>query len=35
VHIVHLDLYHLHSGRATDAPFEPQIETLAALREEG
>jgi len=31
----HLDLYYLHSGRATDAPFEQQIETLAALREEG
>jgi aryl-alcohol dehydrogenase-like predicted oxidoreductase len=30
-----LDLYYLHSGRAADAPFETQIETLAALREEG
>jgi pyridoxine 4-dehydrogenase len=30
-----LDLYYLHSGRAVDAPFEQQIETLAALREEG
>jgi aryl-alcohol dehydrogenase-like predicted oxidoreductase len=30
-----LDLYYLHSGRAVDAPFETQIETLAALREEG
>ncbi len=30
-----LDLYYLHSGRATDAPFEEQVETLAALREEG
>ena len=30
-----LDLYYLHSGRATDTPFETQIETLAALREEG
>jgi len=30
-----LDLYYLHSGRATDAPFETQVETLAALREEG
>ena len=30
-----LDLYYLHSGRATDAPFEEQIETLAGLRDEG
>jgi hypothetical protein len=30
-----LDLYYLHSGRATDASFETQVETLAALREEG
>jgi aryl-alcohol dehydrogenase-like predicted oxidoreductase len=30
-----LDLYYLHSGRATDAPFEAQVEALAALREEG
>jgi pyridoxine 4-dehydrogenase len=30
-----IDLYYLHSGRATDAPFETQIETLAALRQEG
>jgi pyridoxine 4-dehydrogenase len=30
-----IDLYYLHSGRAPDAPFELQIETLAALREEG
>jgi aryl-alcohol dehydrogenase-like predicted oxidoreductase len=30
-----LDLYYLHSGRATDAPFEEQVATLAALREEG
>lgn len=30
-----LDLYYLHSGRATDTPFEMQVETLAALREEG
>ncbi len=30
-----LDLYYLHSGRATDAPFEQQVQTLAALREEG
>ena len=30
-----IDLYYLHSGRATDAPFEEQVATLAALREEG
>jgi aryl-alcohol dehydrogenase-like predicted oxidoreductase len=30
-----IDLYYLHSGRATDVPFEAQIETLAALRQEG
>jgi pyridoxine 4-dehydrogenase len=30
-----IDLYYLHSGRAPDTPFELQIETLAALREEG
>ncbi|MDQ7809163.1 aldo/keto reductase [Amycolatopsis sp. A133] len=30
-----IDLYYLHSGRATDAPFEDQVATLAALREEG
>lgn len=30
-----LDLYYLHSGRATDTPFQEQVETLAALREEG
>lgn len=30
-----IDLYYLHSGRAADAPFETQVETLAALREEG
>ena len=30
-----IDLYYLHSGGATDAPFEQQIETLAGLREEG
>jgi aryl-alcohol dehydrogenase-like predicted oxidoreductase len=30
-----IDLYYLHSGRATDVPFESQIETLAALRQEG
>jgi hypothetical protein len=30
-----IDLYYLHSGRATDAPFAEQVETLAQLREEG
>jgi aryl-alcohol dehydrogenase-like predicted oxidoreductase len=30
-----LDLYYLHSGRAIDAPFERQVDTLAGLREEG
>jgi aryl-alcohol dehydrogenase-like predicted oxidoreductase len=30
-----LDIYYLHSGRATDAPFEEQIATLASLREAG
>jgi aryl-alcohol dehydrogenase-like predicted oxidoreductase len=30
-----LDLYYLHSGQATDAPFEEQVQTLAALRQEG
>jgi pyridoxine 4-dehydrogenase len=30
-----IDLYYLHSGSATDVPFERQVETLAALREEG
>jgi pyridoxine 4-dehydrogenase len=30
-----LDLYYLHSGKATDARFEEQVATLAALREEG
>src|ERR1700734_4377992 len=30
-----IDLYYLHSGRAIDTPFETQIETLAALRDEG
>jgi aryl-alcohol dehydrogenase-like predicted oxidoreductase len=30
-----IELYYLHSGRAIDAPFETQIETLAALRDEG
>jgi pyridoxine 4-dehydrogenase len=30
-----IDLYYLHSGRATDASFEDQIATLADLRDEG
>lgn len=30
-----IDLYYLHSGRATDAPFEDQIGALAGLREQG
>jgi pyridoxine 4-dehydrogenase len=30
-----IDLYYLHSGRATDVPFEEQIATLAELRREG
>ena len=30
-----LDLYYLHSGRATDVPFADQVATLAALKEEG
>lgn len=30
-----LDLYYLHSGRATDTPFDEQVATLAALRQEG
>ncbi|GGK68541.1 oxidoreductase [Sphaerisporangium melleum] len=30
-----IDLYYLHSGTATDAPFEEQVATLAALRDEG
>lgn len=30
-----IDLYYLHSGRATDASFEDQVGTLAALRQEG
>ena len=30
-----LDLYYLHSGRATDVPFEEQVATLAALRQDG
>ena len=30
-----IDLYYLHSGRATDASFEEQVATLAELRTEG
>lgn len=30
-----IDLYYLHSGRATDAPFEDQVGVLAELREQG
>jgi aryl-alcohol dehydrogenase-like predicted oxidoreductase len=30
-----LDLYYLHSGRATDVPFQEQVGTLAELREQG
>lgn len=30
-----IDLYYLHTGRATDATFEKQVETLARLRDEG
>lgn len=30
-----IDLYYLHSGRATDAPFEDQIGALAELRQSG
>ena len=30
-----IGLYYLHSGRATDAPFEDQVATLARLRDEG
>ena len=30
-----IDLYYLHSGRATDASFEEQVATLAELRAEG
>jgi hypothetical protein len=30
-----IDLYYLHSGRATDAPFEDQIGVLAELRDAG
>ena len=30
-----IDLYYLHSGRATDAPFEDQVGALAELRQSG
>ena len=30
-----IDLYYLHSGQATDVPYEEQVATLAALKEEG
>jgi pyridoxine 4-dehydrogenase len=30
-----IDLYYLHSGAATDVPFELQVETLAAMQAEG
>jgi aryl-alcohol dehydrogenase-like predicted oxidoreductase len=30
-----IDLYYLHSGTATDAPFEDQVAVLAELREQG
>ncbi|HEY2794657.1 MAG TPA: aldo/keto reductase [Micromonosporaceae bacterium] len=30
-----IDLYYLHSGRATDAPFEDQVGALAGLRQAG
>lgn len=30
-----IDLYYLHSGQATDVPFEEQVATLAALKQEG
>lgn len=30
-----IDLYYLHGGQATDAPFEDQIATLAELRDQG
>jgi aryl-alcohol dehydrogenase-like predicted oxidoreductase len=30
-----IDLYYLHSGRATDAPFEDQVRVLAEMRKEG
>jgi aryl-alcohol dehydrogenase-like predicted oxidoreductase len=30
-----IDLYYLHSGRATDAPFEDQVGALAELKDQG
>lgn len=30
-----IDLYYLHSGRATDTPFEEQVGALAELRQQG
>ena len=30
-----IDLYYLHSGRATDAPFEDQVGVLAELQQQG
>jgi hypothetical protein len=30
-----IDLYYLHSGQATDVPFEDQVSTLAALKDDG
>ena len=30
-----IDIYYLHGGQATDAPFEDQVATLAELREQG
>ena len=30
-----IDLYYLHSGQAIDVPFEDQVATLAAMKEEG
>jgi aryl-alcohol dehydrogenase-like predicted oxidoreductase len=30
-----IDLYYLHSGQATDVPFDEQVATLATLKEEG
>jgi pyridoxine 4-dehydrogenase len=35
LNVERIDLYYLHSGRATDAPFEDQVTTLAELRAEG
>ena len=30
-----IDIYYLHGGQATDAPFEDQVATLAELRDQG